>query len=441
MLKRSILYISRNFTRTLLLFSIITLVATFTLSGLAVMGASQDTSAELRGTTGASFRMERNLDTGGASAENNGMSYNTQEYVTDEMIEKIGKVDGIKAYTAQEDSSLSLHDENDEAMELIKTSSKWDSVGLNYISTSIGSFYSEFDKMFLTGKFELTEGRHITDEDEQTIIISEDLAEKYNLQVGDKLYLYRDSWTTGTVNAGDDKKKVEIIGIFKIVEQQADRDSTAPCDLYENFVFVDMVTSKYLGAWVEFEPERNGYETADFYVDDPAELETIIQNVQKIDDINWNNFNITVNNEVYQRSANSMSNVENLIRTMIIITIVISMGIITLILTMWIKGRMRETGILMAVGISKASIIVQHIIETVIIAVIAFGISWLIAPVAAKALGAVFGSKILTETIVVGMSDFLAVCSIGSLLLLISIVVSSLSIIRLKPREILSRMS
>ncbi len=440
MLKRSILYVGRNLTRTLLLFLIFLLVSTFSLSGLAVMGASEDTSAELRGTTGASFRIERNLATGGSSAQNNGMSYNTQEYVTDEMIEKIGEVDGIKAYTAQENSNLSLHDGNDEAMELIKTSSKWDSVGLNYISTAVGSFFSEYDTLFLSVKFELTQGRHITADDKQKIIISEDLAEKHDLNVGDKLYLYRDNWTTGTVNAGDDKKEVEIIGLFKIIEQQADRDSTAPSDLYENYVFVDMKTSKELGNWVEFEPERTGYETADFYVDDPAGLETIILNVQKINSIDWNNFNVTVNDEVYQRSASSMSNVENLIRILIICVVVISIGIVTMILTMWIKGRMRETGILMAVGISKASIVGQHIVEVGVIAVVAFLTTWFITPAVAKVSGSLFNSNILQETIIVTEGNYIAVCGIGIVLLLLAILISSFPIMRMKPREILSRM-
>lgn len=440
MLKRSVLYVRRNSTRTLLLFIIFLLVTTFSLSGLAVMGASEDTSAELRGTTGASFTIERNLATGGTNSQGGGMSYNTQEYVTDEMIKEISKTNGVKAYNAKYRGGFELHDNNDNPMEMIKYSSKWDKVGLNYSCTGVGSFFSEYDSMFLSNKFELIEGRHLTNKDKKSIIISDSLAKKHNLKVGDQIYLYRDSWTTGAADAGDDAVEVNITGIFKIIEEQPDKNSTVPYDLYENFVYANMGVVKDLTSWVDFEPEREGYEYADFYVSDPERLETIVQNVQKINSIEWNNFNTTVNDEVYQRSASSMSNVESLIRTMIIIIIAISMGIITLILTMWIKGRMRETGILMAVGISKKSIITQHMIETIIIAAVAFAASWAASPAVARILGTVFNPKLLRETIIVGAADFIAVYGVGSILLLLSVIISSLPIIRLKPSEVLSKL-
>lgn len=440
MLKRSILYVSRNLTRTLLLLAVFFLVTTFTLSGLAVMDASEDTSAELRGTTGASFRVERNLSTGSSNNMGNGMSFNTQEHISDAMLKEIASTDGIKAYNAQAGANLALYDSNNKPMEVVKYTSKWDAVGLNYTTSTLGSFFSEYDKYFLTHSFELTEGRHITDKDEQVIIISEDLAQKCNLSLGDKVKLYCESWTTGGT-ADDDYREVEVIGLFKVIEPQPERENTAPSYLLENYVFTDMKTLKELSDWVDFDSEREGYETADFYVNDPQQIESIIQNVHQIDSIDWNNFNITVNDEVYQRSASSMSNVESLIRTMIIMVIVISMGVITLILTMWIKGRMRETGILMAVGVSKIAVIIQHMFETAMIAIVSFAASWFAAPATAKMMGTIMNSKILSETIIVGTSDFLAVCGIGILLLLLSVLVSSLPIIRLKPREILSKMS
>lgn len=440
MLKRSILYVSRNLTRTLLLLAVFFLVTTFTLSGLAVMNASEDTSAELRGTTGASFRVERNLSTGSSNDMGGGMSFNTQEHISDAMLKEIASTDGIKAYNAQVYANLALYDSNNKPMEVVKYTSKWDGVGLNYTISTLGSFFSEYDKYFLTHSFELTEGRHITDEDRRVIIISEDLAQKCNLSLGDRVKLYCESWTTGGV-ADDDFKEVEVIGIFKVIEPQSEKENTAPSDLLENYVYADMNTLKELSDWVEFASERDGYEAADFYVNDPQQIESIIQNVYQIDSIDWNNFNITVNDEVYQRSASSMSNVESLIRTMIIIVIIISMGIITLILTMWIKGRMRETGILMAVGVSKIAVIIQHMFEAVMIAIVSFAASWFAAPATARIMGTIMNSQILTETIIINISDFLMVCSIGILLLLLSVVVSSLPIIRLKPREILSRMS
>ncbi len=436
--KRSFLYVSRNISRTLLLFFILLIVASFVLSGLSIMNASENTSAELRGTTGASFRIERNLATGGSSDQGGGLSYNTQEYVTDKMIEDINKIEGIKAYTAQSISRLSLCDTAGKRMEAIKYTTKWDDVELNYIYNDIGSFYSEYNEKFLSNQFELTEGKHITPDDKEVIVISEDLAKKHNLKLGDKASLYRDSWTSGTIDAGDESREVEIIGIFKIIEKQENKESTVSYDLYENQIFVDMKTNKELSDWVPYDLERDGYESADFYVDDPAQIEAIIQNVQKIKNINWNNFNISVNDEVYQRSASSMSNVGTLLKTLIVVVTVISSGIIILILSMWLKGRMHETGILLAIGVTKTELLIQHMIETLLIAIPSFVAAWFLSNAIAGKLGTLFD---VSSEITISKSHFIAVCVSGGIILLAAVLISCIQIIRTKPKEILSKMS
>ena len=48
-------------------------------------------------------------------------------------------------------------------------------------------------------------------------------------------------------------------------------------------------------------------EEANFYVSDAAQLDSVIAEVQKISSINWNNFNITANDEVYQNIRRNRS--------------------------------------------------------------------------------------------------------------------------------------
>lgn len=440
MLRRSIFYVARNWSRSLLLFLIFLVVAAFCLSGLSVMVASENTSARLRGTTGASFTVERNLDTGGSSDQGNGMSYNTQEYITDRMIKDIAQVDGVEAYNAKYRIYGGLCAADGSPHEMIKTSTKWDAAELNYQNTQYGSFYSEYDSMFLSQKLELTQGRHITGTDTAAVLLSKDLAGTLGLQVGDKTFLYVPDWVTGLDESESQPLEAEIIGLFQINADQPDRDSTVSYDLFENYVFADMASVKKLSAWVPFDLEREGYEYADFYVNDPLQLESMIGSVQKIDGIDWNNFNVTVNDEVYQRSAGSMSNVENLIRTLIILVVAISVGIITLILTMWIKGRTRETGILMAVGISKPAIVLQHILEVAVIAVLAFFAAFAASPALSQILGSVWAADIAVDTISVTAQNYVLVCVFGGILLLAATILSSIPVLRMKPRQILAAM-
>src|SRR5699024_732492 len=100
---------------------------------------------------------------------------------------------------------------------------------------------------------------------------------------------------------------------------------------------------------------------ADFYVSDAVELNNVIEEVKNISSINWNNFIITANDEVYQNISSSLSDTETLITTLIVVITVVSMVLIILILSMSTRSRKRETGILLAVGIAKPAVILQYV--------------------------------------------------------------------------------
>ena len=228
--------------------------------------------------------------------------------------------------------------------------------------------------------------------------------------------------------------------MFRILASQEDRSSMAPYNIYENYIFAPMCVTKSLIDWVDDEAEREGYEYADFYVDDPEQLESIIRSVQEIDSINWNNFNVTVNDEVYERAAGSISNTTILIRTLIIVIIVISAGVVALFLSFWLKSRLRETGILLTMGIPKTALVLQHMAETALTAVPAFGAAWFASRWSAGWITGLFESGIAAGSAAVSEWDFARVCAGGALILSAAVLLSCIPVFRYKPREILSMM-
>ena len=62
---RAFLYTARKWKKSLLLFCLLLSITTLVLSGLAIADAQEKQTEEMRGTTGASFTVERNLSTGG----------------------------------------------------------------------------------------------------------------------------------------------------------------------------------------------------------------------------------------------------------------------------------------------------------------------------------------------------------------------------------------
>lgn len=445
--KRSLLYVIRKRNRALLLFVILLVVSTLVLSGLSILDATGDSSAELRESTGTSFTMGRNLSTATKSNSGNSFVYQ-QEYITDEMIEKISKIDGIKGYNAKIEGYLELQNADGDRLETI-VYNKWNVEDLKYDTGTFGCFNTAYDSFFTSNQFELSEGRHITTDDKQVILISNDLAKKYNLKVRDKLNItlseervqFEKRYGASDISANN--VEVEIIGIYKILAEQSDKETLGQYELYENYVFADMATFKEIfSTWaVVAEENEQGYESADFFLTDPAQLGSIMSEVTDISSINWNNFTLTANDEVFQKSVNSMSNVEKLITTMIVVVVIIATVIITLILSMWVRSRIHETGILMSTGISKYKIVTQYVLETVFIAIFAFALSYFTSNVIAGNLGNVIDSTMAAGSVRVATSSFIMLCCVGIFIILAAVGISSIPVIRMKPREILSKMS
>ena len=113
----------------------------------------------------------------------------------------------------------------------------------------------------------------------------------------------------------------------------------------------------------------------DFYVDDPGEMEKIASQIKALD-LDWDSFTLTIDNSAYEAVASPLTAMQNLIVWLIVGCVAVSVGILVLILSMWIKQRRHETGILLSVGISKSRIILQYTVEVLMIAIVAFGLSF-----------------------------------------------------------------
>ena len=415
---RAILYTVRKWKKTLLIFCLLLSITTLVLSGLAIADAQEEQTEEVRGTTGASFTVERDISTGGWTS-----GYSTQEFMTDDMIKEIAAVDGIEGYDA---SLITLPNFfNDKGEEFVTVE--------NYSYYCYGSYNSQYHELFLSGRFELVEGKHITDDMSDGVIISKQLADRNGLKVGDTVTgIYYPENNTPAVD-------MEIVGLFDIVADKDDAvnmyDDASYYD-YSNYVFCSMEAAEGLiKGWGE---DGEGISEAYYYVSDAAQLDNIIKEVQSISSINWNNYKITSNDEVYQNISSSLSDTGTLITTLIVVITVVSMVLIILILSMSVRSRKREMGILLAVGIAKPSVILQYILETALIAVVAYPLAYLSSRQVAGAIGTLFGKA--AENVVVTPQHFALVAVAGGILLIIAVIVSCIPALRFKPKQILSQM-
>ena len=419
---RAFLYTARKWKKSLLLFCLLLSITTLVLSGLAIADAKEEQAEELRGTTGASFTVERNLSTGGWTSGAHG-SYSTQEFISDEMLQEIAAVDGISGYDA---SIVSMPYYFKETGDSVVTT------GYTNSFYTYGSVNTEYNDLFASGRFELVEGSHITEDMTNGLIISRERAEQNGLEVGSKVVGINDPYTD------DPEVDMEIVGIFEVVADKNDEATMYDASTMWDFSEYAFCSKAAMEAMCVNYGDGNKIQEADFFVTDAAQLDNVIAEVQNISSINWDHFIISANDEVYQNISSALSDTNTLVTTLIVVITVVSMVLITLILSMSIHSRKRETGILLAVGIAKSAVILQYVLETLLIAVVAFPLAYLSSKQVAGTLGTLFGKA--SESVIVLPEHILLVTIAGCILLIMAVLLSGIPAMRLKPRQILSQM-
>lgn len=415
---RAVLHTARKWKKTLLLFLLLLSIASLVLSGLAISDAQEEQAEELRGTTGASFTVERDLSTGGWTS-----GYSTQRFMTGDMIQKIAAADGIAGYDATLITLPRFFNSKREPLTIEK----------NFSCYCYGSYNSQYHELFLSGRFELVEGTHITDDLADGAIISRQLADQNGLKIGDTITgIYYPENNTPAVD-------MKIIGIFDVVADKDDQinmyDDASYYD-FSNYIFCSMKASESLiKGWGE---DGDGISEAYYYVSDAAQLERVIEKVQRISSIDWNSFKITANNQVYQNISSSLSDTGTLVTTLIVVITAVSMVLISLILSMSIHSRKQEIGVLLAVGTAKPVVILQYVMETLLIAIAAFPLAYLTSRQIAGTLGTLFDKA--AESVIVTPQHFAMVAIVGAVLLIAAVMVSCIPVMRLKPKTILSQM-
>ena len=473
-IKRAFLYVARKRGKTILLFAIL-LMATFVLTGLSIWKASEAAQLNLRQSLGGKFDIyvdwenspyvvkeiikDNELDEETGKTSNSFLIYSTVQ-LTPEEIAAINSVPGVKYSSARYDvlarfDNLSLFPGTVSVAE-----------NLQHRTKVFGVCGTETDELFTTGTLTLTEGRHITSEDQSVAIISGDLAEKNELHIGDYI-------TTHIYNPEDDdftgeEMQVQIIGLFtpNVTEQLG--ETVTIFDKIQNRIFMDLQTS------VKMNNDRinYGFSAVNVTIDDPQNMEQVVSAVKNLPVIDWNAFTIEIDNEVYEKAAAPLTTLNELVVTLLVVIIVVSAIILALILTLWTKTRIHEIGVFLSVGIWKSAVIGQYLTEVLLIAVFAFGLSYFTS----DAVAGQIGNHLLEQRVQVEQEDnsgstpsavdvgadtliqkplptengiqvsvepdsLALFYLIGFAIIIVAVSISSITVMRLKPREILSKMS
>ena len=476
-LELSIRCLVRKRAKTILLLSIVFVTACFIYAGWACKSANVQTQTEGKQALGASFRMEEN------EADRHDR--------TAEAIEKLGgqngSVDGSHIEQLESGDWMIWHDNSFETLQMedIETLAGQEGIAEYNVTTANivvnpvnfvriedpdvdqhsdllgvslrGNMEMRLDFDVQNGNIEVNEGRMITAEDKDVCVISRELAELNGLTVGDKLeFNDRKERETSKVYSA------EIVGIYDTVHK------ITPImygDSYrsENIIMTDLrFPEKPQGC--EGDPL---YQYATFWVENVDEYETVKERIRKAD-IDWKRYDFLDNTGMSDTMAANFGDLDEMSTIILILVAVSGAVIIFLVFLFWLKGRVHEIGIFLAIGKGKAAIIAQMILEGILIGCVSFTLATVCAPSLSKSVAdylvgyqvqqqeeqrkaeegmtggagvAEYETKVMgVKTEVTGKIVLLSACSILSVIL-IAVSSSCIFVVVQKPKEILSKMS
>ena len=383
--------------KSILLFFVVLIISLFFLSGMASRNASIATQNKTKQAVGAGFLIEANEENkrdradeilvkkaegeegnfDGVIVKKIKTEYGTSWSVSYDNsfqtlfigdMEKIAAVSGISDYNLTTavtavnpvDFSRIEDDDVDQSSDLLCVS-------------LIGNKDMALDANVLSGNVTIKDGRMITEDDVDVCVISEELAEKNNLSVGNRIQFNnrRDAEHAAVFAA-------EIVGIYT-VRQNMTPVMAGDTWRSENIIFTD------LGFPEKAEGSTSGalYEKAYFKVADVDQYDKIKKEIQEVD-IGWERYDLIDNNGNIDTMSQNFNDLENVSRILVFVVAGASLIILFLVFVFWMKGRVQEIGVLLALGTPKIKILGQIVLEALMIAAAAIILSFTAAPAASN---------------------------------------------------------
>ena len=429
-LKRAACYCWRQKARSLLLLLLFTLLAAAALLALSVGHATAEGAGQVTETVGASIHIaldESQENFGPAQQNENGATYQYNgDYITQEVIDAISQVEGVVAYSAESQGGYYGAAVDFQyfpgAFHIDYTGGHGQPVPYTV------TYNSALSEKFLNGTYTLLEGRHIQPEDSFAVLLSKELTDKNGLSVGDSVTMY-DLDT-------DSENTFTIVGIFGGTEGMT-KDAMMADGIAANQGYID--GNSYQKMWNETTLELG---SLDVYVDSAQRVQQVLEAIQALPQLQGKTFTYSTDTEQFDLISTPLSSLQRMMDAAVAGIAVTGAVLAALLLLLWTRGRKREVGIFLALGKGKGEILLQFFAENLLLALPAgaasLGLATLLGERAGDILAAANGVEGLD--VAVRFQDAAAVYCLGALLLALAVLLAAATVLRCKPKDILSQM-
>ncbi|GAA0702053.1 ABC transporter permease [Paraclostridium ghonii] len=211
---------------------------------------------------------------------------------------------------------------------------------------------------------ELESGRVFTEEDlnKNVLLIESTFAKENSLSVGDTI----------TLKSTDDEVTIEaeVIGIFKDNSEVDDNAYRFSSMLPYNNIYAPYTLSNTLKG----DDYKDSVDSIKFYINDPDNVEKFIKESENAN-VDFDKFKLDSGDKSYEEMIAPIENIASFSKITLIVVAIFGASILTLIIMLSIKDRMNEIGILMSLGERKLKIISQLLTEILLVLIVSIGIS------------------------------------------------------------------
>ena len=414
MIKNAVAYVFRKRTRTALIFLILTLILAVIYAGFSIMKTSEKMASAINSANdfGVKIRSLKSETFNVESFDLIDSKLGTEKIYQYEGVAELknGKVVAGEQMVMREDLPGYLGN----------------AVMLQAIS-DVGK-----DPLFRSEVFKLIEGENIARGEAGKVLVHEALAKKNQWKIGDKVSL--------KVLGEEKELELFIQGIFTGKKQE--KYTGMSSDFSENMMFTDYATMAQIFG------KKKLVTSLKILVFDSEKLAALKAEMNK-KSVQPEDFEISEEENQFSGMVESLDVVKQMISVMIMAVIGAGIIVLSLVLILWVRERMYEIGILLAIGCSKMKIMGQFILELVLVSLPAMILAAILGRIfVGWILGAVLWKEGLDDldlssftTSGGGLGIFMMSYGLLILIIVLAVVVASWMILVKKPKEILAKIS
>ena len=399
--RRALLYLARKRGKTLTLLALLFVVAALALTSWSIRGAAQTAQLNVRQALGGTFTVEpdsSNMSNWGSSSVGSGSQITFQgDPLTADFVREVAEgVDGVRGGSGSV-SNVLIPETTDgsAALELVEGADGDSSLAAAYAGDDFGrtvQFYavsdSAFDSYFANGYLRLVDGEPVTEDSGDGVLVSREFAEKNGLAVGDEFSVRRATVHAqmAGIDVEDTRTRVRVAGVFEpTAKSQADLSSWS----MDNAIFGTISTLDHAREGTA----EQGYDRVTFQVDDPAELGRITGEVEGLDALAGKGYLVSADTSDVDAVSAPLENMDRLVTALAAASVAVGAVVLYLVLSGRVRDRLHESGVLLSLGLTRASVVGQYLCEVLLVAAVAFALAVPASGLAARTMGgALLGS-------------------------------------------------